>query len=98
MFSWRRSSLIRRSHSPLTPARKSATAMVSRLRYTAGEQSGECFGRDCLTEIITLPFLTAMGLKERALFRGLHAFCNHPQPEAFAEIDDGTDDGSVLGT
>ena len=60
------------------------------------EESREFTGRQWLAVVIALTLVATLGDDVRLLFGGLHALRDYLHAEAFAELDDGTDDGGIV--
>ncbi|MNU06193.1 hypothetical protein D3C72_2513010 [compost metagenome] len=57
----------------------------------------ELFSRQRAGEQVALVGLAAMGGQESTLRFGLHALCDHREPENLAQADDRAGDGRIVG-
>lgn len=62
------------------------------------EHLGELVGEDGTAEIISLRFVTLVGLQKSQLFLCLHPFGNDSQPQASAHADDRGHDCRLVGS
>src|ERR1700674_5235741 len=79
------------------PPGKNRKLVMGGFSHTRFEQCSEPVGKHRMTEVITLPLIAAMRLKEGKLLACFHPFRHHPLLETVAHGDDCADNGRIIG-